>query len=296
MSNPKTASTSANNNGHRNPSNKTTHSKNPSNFMTLSSTMRRRSNPSKTVIYDQSAPRDTKEEFLSRDIHDFFNLIVLIPIVVLDILNWDWHKLNTIGISGKKDMIPFDHAFTGDYFDLLFQTFTAYMLIDLVWIMAIPQCVRSPKTIIIHHIAVLLYLILPTLYPRLNFIMAILVSVEMNTWFTIARRVFNKQRFKPFIVQLPFLPIIEIKFLSLCFYISWFAIRVILYPYIYYVFYSMIKGPFLIRNGIPMWVIVVSVVFHTGLCTLNCSWTYDLFRNKTRQWYNNESTKIVSGL
>jgi hypothetical protein len=234
------------------------------------------------------------DEFLSRDIHDFFNLIALIPIVVLDILNWNWQKVN-IGVSEKKD-IPFEQGFTGEYIDMLFYVFAAYVTIDLVWVLLIPNCVKSPKAIINHHIAVLLYLIIPKMYPGFNFLLAILVSVEINTWFLIARRVFNKQGFKPLFLKIPLVCTVEIKFLSICFYITWFAIRVVLYPYVYYIFYRMSKGPFLVRHGIPRWVLAISVMFHTGLCFLNSSWTYDLLMNKIRQWKNKEGTKISSGL
>lgn len=235
-----------------------------------------------------------KDEFLSRDIHDFFNLIALIPIVVLDILNWNFQKIN-LGVSEKKD-IPFEQGFTGEYIDMLFYVFAGYVAVDLVWVLLIPRCVKSPKAIINHHIAVLLYLIIPKMYPGFNFLLAILVSVEINTWFLIARRVFNKQKFKPWLLKIPLICTIEIKFLSICFYITWFAIRVVLYPYVYYIFYRMSKGPFLVRHGIPAWVLATSVMFHTGLCFLNCSWTNDLLMNKIRQWKNKEGTKISSGL
>jgi hypothetical protein len=239
---------------------------------------------------------DTNKEFLSRDIHDFFNLIVLIPIVVLDILNWDWQKMNLSNIRGEKD-IPFEMAFTGEYFDLFFHIFVGYIVVDLLWILIDPKCVKSPNTIIKHHIAVLLYLVIPTLYPKLNFMMAILVSVEMNTWFLIARRVYNKQKLKPWIVRIPFLPAIQLKFLSICFYFSWFAIRVVLYPYVFYIFYRMLNGAYLIENDIPIWAMATSIIFHTGLCFLNCSWTLDLFRNKIRQFNRKGAAHTIqSGL
>jgi hypothetical protein len=257
-------------------------------------TVKKTENGSNREQVDRNYKKADKDEFLSRDIHDFFNLIALIPIVVLDILNWNWQKIN-FGVSAKKD-IPFEHGFTGEYIDMLFYVFTAYVAIDLVWVLLIPNCVKSPKAIINHHIAVLLYLIIPKMYPGFNFLLAILVSVEINTWFLIARRVFNKQGFKPWLLKIPLICTVEIKFLSLCFYISWFLIRVLLYPYVYYIFYRMTKGPFLIQHGVPLWVLAISVIFHTGLCFLNCSWTYDLLGNKIRQWKNKEGTKISSGL
>jgi hypothetical protein len=264
----------------------------------ISQTMiRRRRTKSNHRSNRHSDFRDSNDEFHIRDIHDFFNLIVLIPIVVLDILNWNWQKLNASIIFGKKSSIPFEMAFAGEYFDIFFNMFTGYIIIDSLWIVLDPRSVKSPSMILKHHIAVLLYLIIPTLYPKLNFMMAILVSVELNTWFLIARRVYNKQGLKPWKVRIPILPAIHIKFLSICFYASWFAIRVVLYPYVYYIFYRMWNGTYLIQNDIPLWAMGASIIFHTGLCFLNCSWTLDLCRSKLRQWnYNGTTDTISSGL
>jgi hypothetical protein len=53
--------------------------------------------------------------------------------------------------------------------------------------------------IVQHHIATLLYLVVPYLYPQDSWLMGACLIVEVNTWLLIARRVFNKQGFTPWV-------------------------------------------------------------------------------------------------
>ncbi len=150
------------------------------------------------------------DDDLARDLHDFFNLIVLVPIVVLNVLNWDWdtifygtmahsnsisnhvhnhnhininahHAMNTSGTTSRNNPssaaedVPFVHAWTGEYFEYFFWTTVAYFLLDLIWVCLIPKCVKSPSTIIQHHLAVFAYLVLPYFIPKVRFLMVSLL-------------------------------------------------------------------------------------------------------------------------
>mmetsp|Transcript_8512 Transcript_8512/g.10768 ORF Transcript_8512/g.10768 Transcript_8512/m.10768 type:complete len:254 (-) Transcript_8512:2387-3148(-) len=154
------------------------------------------------------------DDDLARDIHDFFNLIFLVPIVVLNALNWNWDQLI---YGNNKQELPFVHAWTGDYFDMFYWTTVAYFAIDLIWVCVIPKCVKSSSTIIQHHFAVLLYIVIPYKIHEYRFLMGICMSVELNTWFLIARRVFNKQGFPPWKIDLPCLVSVRVKLISIFF-------------------------------------------------------------------------------
>lgn len=108
-----------------------------------------------------------------RDTHDFFNLIVLIPIIVLDVINWNWEKL--FNLKKKETMAD---AWTGQFFDIFFACTALYFLSDLLWIILVPKCVKSPSTIIQHHIATLLYIMVPYYIPELQFMMGACMSVS----------------------------------------------------------------------------------------------------------------------
>ena len=53
--------------------------------------------------------------------------------------------------------------------------------------------------IIQHHVATLLYLVFPYIYREDAWLMGACLIVEINTWLLIARRVFNKQGFTPWV-------------------------------------------------------------------------------------------------
>ena len=140
-------------------------------------------------------PKYINDDDGARDMHDFFNLICLVPVVILNGINWNWdillYELTIVG--GKKSLQDawLNHS---DYFPLFFAITIAYFVADLLWVILIPNCVKSPNVIIQHHIATLIYLIIPYKYPtETGWLMGACLSVEINTWLLIARRVFNKQ-------------------------------------------------------------------------------------------------------
>ena len=222
---------------------------------------------------------DIDDDDNARDIHDFFNLICLVPVVILNGINWNWdillYELKLVG--GKKSIQDawLNHS---EYFPLFFAITIAYFVADLLWVILIPNCVKSPNVIIQHHIATLLYLIIPYKYPtETSWLMGACLSVEINTWLLIARRVFNKQNFGPWV----FIGI-RIKVISILFYITWISIRCIIYPIImkllcelWYETYS--SSGYMIYQRYSG-----ALILHSVFCLLNFKWTFDLFRSKYR--------------
>ncbi|KAL7567941.1 hypothetical protein ACA910_019652 [Epithemia clementina (nom. ined.)] len=256
---------------------------------------------------------------LARDLHDFFNLIVLIPVVALNVMNWNWdlilrmylfsgshdndhhhhnhhhhhHHLSKAAISGST----LADAWTGEWFDLFFMVTAVYFLIDLAWILIIPDCVKSPSTIIQHHIATLLYIMIPYQVPDLRWAMGACMIVEINTWFLIARRVFNKQGFPPWIIDLSFVSF-RVKLISVLFYFTWIVTRCIIYPYLLPLFYQAFINQTR-KVGTPWNLVALAVPLHTLFCLLNLKWTYDLLMSKIRFWTRKnkkEVEKIDKGL
>lgn len=228
---------------------------------------------------------------LARDIHDFFNLIVLVPIVVLNIICWDWEKM-------LDPKIYFWNAWHGEYYDAFFMTTVAYFIVDLVWVCVFPKCVKSPSTIVQHHLAVLLYVTIPHTIPYLRWAMGVCMSVEINTWFLIARRVFNKQGFPPWTIDLPYLFSVRVKLISICFYTTWIAARIFIFPYMLVIYYRMFYYPDMFQFERPLSVAFISGVatLHSIFVFLNIRWTVDLANSKIKQWKRKEGTQVSSGL
>ncbi len=217
-------------------------------------------------------------------------------------MNWDWEVLlfgrggsgSGSGGVGHLNNIPFVHAWTGEYFSLFFWTTVAYFMIDLIWVCVIPKCVKSPSTIIQHHIAVFIYLSIPYFAPKFRFLMGVCMSVELNTWFLIARRVFNKQGFPPWKFDIPYFISVRVKLISIFFYITWITIRCGVYPYLLYVmaFPLLRSKDFADHTYIVFFALSMQAVF----VSLNAKWSLQLLNSKVKQWKRRSETKIESGL
>jgi hypothetical protein len=115
------------------------------------------------------------------------------------------------------------------------------------------------------------------------------LSVEVNTWFLIARRVVYKRNYTKGIIS---------SLVTHCFYISWIVIRCIIYPSVLFMFLHMADVGIRESQSIWHWELLF-VPIHFFLCILNLKWTYDLFSPIITRWIKQEETgdtKLSSGL
>jgi TLC domain len=224
------------------------------------------------------------EEDWARDSHDFFNLIVLIPVTVLNVMNWNWDMLFA-KLSAAKNlpsaMLALKAAWTGDWFDLFFGITAGYFVIDVLWILIVPVCVKSPAVILQHHVAVLVFILIPYHHAAVRYCMGACMSVEVNTWFLIARRVFNKQGFPPWTIFNSSWLSIRVKVISIFFYLTWISIRCVLYPALLVPFYQHWRDLSL-KTGTWWNILLPAVPLHAAFCLLNLKWTYELIMSKLR--------------
>merc|ERR1711920_1045210 len=143
-----------------------------------------------------------------------------------------------------------------------------------------PKCVKSVTTIIVHHAVTLVYMGVPAYNPTTRWAMAVDLTVELNTWFLIMRRMpFTMHGLPRQLVKWPF-------------YITWYVIRCGLYPYMIYEVYGLWTNHVatLKANNDPTWVrasygltyMAIPPLFQSMLSLLNIWWTYNLIRNNMR--------------
>lgn len=116
------------------------------------------------------------------------------------------------------------------------------------------------------------------------------LSVEINTWFLIARRVAYKR--SDTVSEL------LTELISICFYASWILIRCIVYPGILLVFLKMANDAIVETGTCLHWPIIFLPV-HGFLCVLNLIWTYDLFKPIVKRWWMQQDyakVGVCSGL
>ena len=124
------------------------------------------------------------------------------------------------------------------------------------------------------------YLSAPLLWPQYQWFMGACLSVEINTWFLILRRVLFKQNASEFWRTT----------VGACFYISWIAIGIFVYPAMFVLFCIMARDKFA-EAGRLVWPMIFIPV-HGFLCVLNLKWSYDLFL----PLFLTKNAKIASGL
>ena len=99
--------------------------------------------------------------------------------------------------------------------------------------------------------------------------MGAVLTVEINTWFLILRRVaFKRQDIIPAVLQ---------NFIGIMFYSTWIIVRLIIYPAIMLKFTYMAIDDY-IKNGLMWhWEYFVPPI-HFALVVLNLKWSYELFK------------------
>mmetsp|Transcript_78432 Transcript_78432/g.229968 ORF Transcript_78432/g.229968 Transcript_78432/m.229968 type:complete len:349 (-) Transcript_78432:116-1162(-) len=217
---------------------------------------------------------------LARDVHDWFNLVALVPVVALNLLNWQCRgSLPFCGLlTGEFSLIQ---LWNGEAFLAFWWMTFAYFIVDVLFVLLLPQCVKSPKVIVQHHFATIAYICVPKMRPEYGWLMGACMLVEVNTWFLIARRACNKKGDKPFATGVPLAKSARLCVVSTCFYVSWFLIRLGFYPYLLIV----ILGEWYlesVRVGTPVNLIALTPVMQCIFIFLNVKWTIDLIRSKLK--------------
>ena len=143
----------------------------------------------------------------------------------------------------------------------------------------------------------MLYLFGPLHWSEFRCFMGACLSVEINTWLLIMRRILFKNSQS---LTTQFNQSLRTA-VSVSFYISWIVIRCLVYPVVMYQYVKLAQAAFAETNQWFHWPMIVMPV-HFALCILNIKWTYDLFRPMVKNWlvggHNNKSTTttVASGL
>lgn len=215
----------------------------------------------------------------ARDVHDWFNLVALLPVVVINLLNFSCSDPYFCGVLSGAVTLP--GLWTGQHWEMFWWTTFFYFVVDLLFVTLLPNCVRSPKVIIYHHTATLLYIMVPKMQPKFAWFMGACMLVEVNTWFLIARRVFNKLGEKSFAAGVSLRTSLRLAVVSVSFYVSWFAIRIFLYPYL---FVAIVQEWYQYwgETGTPLNLVLICPFIQSVLICMNFKWTVDLIRSKLK--------------
>mmetsp|Transcript_26001 Transcript_26001/g.60366 ORF Transcript_26001/g.60366 Transcript_26001/m.60366 type:complete len:133 (+) Transcript_26001:784-1182(+) len=124
----------------------------------------------------------------------------------------------------------------------------------------------------------------PMIWPEYRWFMGACMSVEINTWFLIARRLAYKK-------QPPKALTLVINSL---FYASWVWIRCVIYPGILLLFLKLAQRAKQETGTLMHWPIIFLPI-HFVLCVLNLKWTYDLLcKPLVKKWIQKEALSAAA--
>jgi len=219
---------------------------------------------------DKSPPQATVQSVVDVSLcrlHDNFNLIVL-PVIALANL----HHFLSICDFGSVD--PVANGFVETYAKInlatskgsamwgstpIYWMFTLYMIVDIVWLLVLPQTVASPRTIVVHHLFALMGVYSGVLEQQFSWWCSLGLLVEINTVFLLLRRYYGE----------------TYKILNFLFWTTWVLIRNIIYPisttaFVFeYLEYSRAHKTYL-NSGLQvlLTMLLLNILF--------CKWTFDM--------------------
>ena len=190
--------------------------------------------------------------------HDNFNMFTLILIIAADIFyivkttelsSFGQAKIN----SGDENILAL----------ILLGGFFVYLLVDAIWIIIEPRCVKAGSLgIVLHHILTIILLPIPLYIPHFRRHLAGAGLLELNTLFLILRRNTIKKS-------------ISYHFCHYAFLFTWFILRVIMLPVLtYYLMTEYINFSENIKSFYNYH--VVPPVVLAGLTLMSAFWTYDI--------------------
>ena len=199
-------------------------------------------------------------------LHDIFNIISLIVIIIVN----SSYLYEALSSNDKIDdntkyYIPSNADNDSLRFTLII--LGIYLIVDSLWILIIPQSIlSSPKLIVAHHIATLIYIYFPWYYGNLY---GILCSsdcmVEINTLIIVLRRRALENTFIR-------------KILDGLFLITWLCFRIIIFPIVaYFMIQQYLNLSSETYLGTYNNIHIVACLIQSILTLLGFYWTWEIY-------------------
>jgi hypothetical protein len=198
-------------------------------------------------------------------VHDFFNLVVLGVIVIIDIIYL--HQTTVWAKIWTPTSLGLEHD---DLFLIFYVIFLSYLLVDSIWIFLLPQSVISnPDGILLHHLICIPISLLPWFYRQYSWYMIFALSSEINTFLTILRRQLS-------------IGSLSHSICNALFYLTWIILRLFLFTLLCFL-YSFEYITISEKLGSYINFTICAPICQTAITFLNWKWTYDLVKKSWKK-------------
>jgi len=209
-------------------------------------------------------------------IHDVFNIVCLFTLDILNLMNWRFDRAAWAALSITDGPASWAGRWSGDYQDLLLVAIFTYMVVDSIFVLVLPQTVKIPMAIIMHHCVCIAAMTIPWQHGDTHgYTLGIFMMADFNTLFLLLRNTLRKRAKAP-------LPRVVHWGVSACFYVTWVVVRLILYP----VWLFTVSWPEWMaaweRTGSGMNLFLVMPFSNFFAVFLNFKWTWDILAKWSR--------------
>mmetsp|Transcript_112830 Transcript_112830/g.319163 ORF Transcript_112830/g.319163 Transcript_112830/m.319163 type:complete len:266 (-) Transcript_112830:114-911(-) len=212
-------------------------------------------------------------------VHDVFNVLCISVLDALNLMNWRSDAAAWADVRLADGPEVWAARWSGAYQNTLLVYFCVYMIVDTVFVCLLPQSVKTPAAIFVHHLAVFAAMAIPWLHSATHgYTLGIFMMAEFNTLFLLLRKMVMRR--SPKAKELPGCALLA---LSVCFYFTWVVVRLVLYP----VWFFTVSLPEWLqaweRTGGPLNLFLVMPATTGFAVVLNFKWTWDLLSGVLRR-------------
>jgi len=210
--------------------------------------------------------------------HDVFNVVCVASLNILNIMNWRHDAASWSSLRLSDGASAWAERWGGEYHELFVAATFFYMLADIVFLFVLPQCVKIPGPIVVHHVFAIMAMAVPWYHGTTHgYTLGVFMLADINTMFLILRKLLMRTP------KAQLLPQIALPIISTCFYATWVLVRLVLFPIWLFTISGSEWASAWRRTGAPLNLFLVMPLANTFAVYLNFKWTWDLLSGMLRR-------------
>merc|ERR1719323_2862135 len=195
-------------------------------------------------------------------------------------MNWNFDASAWSAVRLMDGPEVWSTRWAGGYQQQLLTAVFVYMAVDVAFVCLLPQSVKTPIGIIVHHFVALAAMLIPCQHAATHgYTLGIFMTADFNTLFLLIRKMLMRHRANE-------VPLLRMACLAVSagFYFTWVSVRLVLYPvWLFTVSWPEWSAAWE-RTGSPLNLFAIMPLTNGFAVLLNAKWTFDLLSNSLRKW------------